>query len=59
MNPWLVGDFATGANKSTAQAQEKDMTDSGDEGENWGSDSDGEGSTASDEPANKRLKTVP
>lgn len=48
----------TRANKFTAQAQEKDATDSNEE-ENWGSDSDSEGSTASDEPAAKRLKTVP
>lgn len=50
--------FETRADKSTAQAQEKDATDSNGE-ENWDSDSDSEGSTASDEPATKRVKTDP
>lgn len=50
---------STRANALTAQAQEKDATDSNEEEENWGSDSDSKGSTASEEPATKRLKTVP
>ncbi|MCJ1270513.1 hypothetical protein MMC22_010410 [Lobaria immixta] len=52
-------DLYPGAIKYFTQAQEKDTTDSGEEEEIWGSESDSEGSTASDEPANKRLKTVP
>ncbi|MCJ1469302.1 hypothetical protein MMC07_007935 [Pseudocyphellaria aurata] len=52
-------DLFPGAIKYFTQAQEKDATDSNEEEDAGESDSDSEGSTGSEEPATKRLKTGP